>query len=58
MDGSRADLSGETEHDQWNQLLELCANSAIGLVLQGCLEDRDVGKVAWSCHFALDVLSM
>ena len=38
-------------------LLERCGNYAIGLVLDDCLEDKEMGELVVSCHFALDVLS-
>ena len=42
----------------WNQLLDLCANYAIRVVLQDCLEDKAMAKLALSCHLAMDGLSM
>ena len=50
-DGSCEDPNEEAEHNQRNQLLELCANYAIVRVLQDCLEERTMVKLALSCHF-------
>ena len=47
------DYSG---HNMWNPLLELLFFGHVNGIVDSCLKDNDLAKIAFSCHFALDLL--
>ena len=44
------------EHNIWNPMLELLCHIHISISMEALLCDEDMGRIALSCHFALDVL--
>ena len=44
------------EHIVWNLVLELLFFEHVNGIVESYLEDLDLGKIAFSCHFALDLL--
>ena len=46
------------KHNTWNALLEAPTLPGSSPVIQQSLQDKEVCRVALSCHFALDVLYM
>ena len=51
------DLVDFNEHNIWNPVLELLFHVQIGTFMESHFDDVDLGRIALSCHFALDVLS-
>ena len=46
----------EGEHNVENFMLCSFAHHACSLLLQGSLHEEELGKVALTCHFSLDVI--
>ena len=44
------------EHNMWNPILELLCHAHIGVCMEAYLDEVDMGRIALSCHFTLDVL--
>ena len=44
------------EHNIWNPMLELLFHTHIGISTEALFCEKDMGRIALSCHFALDVL--
>ena len=44
------------EHNIWNPMLELLFHTQIGISMEALFSEEDMGRIALSCHFALDVL--
>ena len=44
------------EHNIWNPLLESLCHSEVCVVMEALLDEVDMGSIALSCHFSLDVL--
>ena len=44
------------EHNMWNPLLELLFLEHVNGIVDSFLEDIDLAKIAFSYHFALDLL--
>ena len=44
------------EHNIWNPMLGLLRHAHVGVSMEALLDDKDLGRIALSCHFALDVL--
>ena len=51
---SSSDLVGEC--NMWNPLLSTVTHPVLGPTLEDLILDEDLGKVALTCHFALDLL--
>ena len=43
------------EHNIWNPTLGLFCHVEIGVFPGAVLDDKSLGKIALSCHFALDI---
>ena len=43
------------EHNIWNPMLESLCHSEVGVVMETLLDEVDMGRIALSCHFSLDV---
>ena len=50
------ETSEEQDHNMWNEGLNLITEHSTGLHIQSCLRDEELGRVATSCHFAVDCL--
>ena len=48
--------SEEQNHNEWSPLLELFFHWRIGRYLEAMVDDVSTASVAFTCHFALDVL--
>ena len=46
--------SEKQDHNMWNVGLNLITELSTGLHIQSCLRDEELGRVAISCHFAVD----
>ena len=46
----------EGEHSVWNPFLGFCCHHRIGYYVEGILTEEELGRVARSCRFALDLL--
>ena len=62
MDGSDTSstltsLDLDEEHNTWNPLLGLLCHVRIGVCMETLFDDKGLGRVAFSCHFALDIVS-
>ena len=44
------------EHNIWNPTLESLCHSEVSVVMEALLDEVDMGSIALSCHFSLDVL--
>ena len=44
------------EHNIWNPRLELLLHTHVGISMEALFCEEDMGRIALSCHFALDVL--
>ena len=44
----------EQDHKMWNEGLSLITGISTGPLIQTCLSDEELGRVAISCHFAVD----
>ena len=44
------------EHKIWNPMLESLCHLEVGVVLEALLDEVDIGRIAVSCHFSLNVL--
>ena len=44
------------EHNVWNPMLSTLCHSEIGIMIETFLEEANMGRIALSCHFSLDVL--
>ena len=42
-------------HNIWNPMLELLCHAHIGVFMEALFDEEDVGRIAFSCHFALDI---
>ena len=40
----------------WNPMLESLCPSEVGVVKEALLDEKEIGRVALSCHFSFDVL--
>ena len=40
----------------WNPMLESLCHSEVGFVMEALLDEKEIGRVALSCHFSFDVL--
>ena len=47
----------EQNHNMWNEGLSLITGINTGPLIQSCLSDEELGRVAISSHFAVDCLS-
>ena len=45
-----------SEHKKWNPLLEMFFLEHVNGIIDSYLVDFDLAKIAFSCHFALDLL--
>ena len=43
------------EHNIWNPVLELLFHVQVGAFMEEYVDEVDLGRIALSCHFALDV---
>ena len=50
------ETSEEQDHNMWNEGLNLITEQNTGPYIQSCLSDEELGRVAISCHFAVDCL--
>ena len=48
------ETSEEQDHNMWNVGLNLITELSTGLHIQSCLREEELGRVAISCHFAVD----
>ena len=57
-EGGSSSCSAETEDSLniWNSLLAALVHHGVGSAFQRCLADKELGKVALTCHFACDSL--
>ena len=44
------------EHNIWNPILGLICHAHIGVSMEALFDEEDLGRIALSCNFALDVL--
>ena len=44
------------DHNVWNPMLGLFCHAEIGTFMEALADDRVLGRIALSCHFALDML--
>ena len=44
------------EHNMWNPTLGLFCHVNIGVMMVEVLDDDSLGRIALSCHFALEIL--
>ena len=42
------------EHNSWNPMLELLCHAHIGVFMEALFDEEEMGRIALSCHFALD----
>ena len=55
--GSFSSSSSDVQnHNEWSPLLELFFHWRIGRLLEAMVDDVSTATVAFTCHFALDVL--
>ena len=40
------------EHNIWNPMLASLRHFEVGVVLEALLEEVDMGRIAFSCHFS------
>ena len=45
-----------SECNMWNPLLSTVSHFVFGPTLEDLIQDEDLGKVAMTCHFALDLV--
>ena len=45
-----------SKHNMWNPLLELLFFEHVNGIVDSYLGELDLAKIAFSCHFALDLL--
>ena len=57
-DGELPSDSDEEEHNEWNKVLGICLHFRVGPHFQDNATDLALGRLALSCHFALDILWM
>ena len=43
-------------HNIWNPVSELLCHTHIGTSMEALFDEEDMGRIALSCHFALDIL--
>ena len=43
-------------HNNWNPMLTSLCHSEVSVVTEALLDEVDMGRIALSCHFSLDVL--
>ena len=53
---SLSDPDEYDEHNIWNPMLELLCHAHIGVFMEALVDEEDLGRIAFSCHFALDIL--
>ena len=51
-----SNIDDYSEHNMWNPLLELLFLEHVNGIVDSYLVDLDLAKIAFSCHFALDLL--
>ena len=44
------------EHNMWNPMFNLICLEYVGAVMESYLDEAVLGRIALSCHFALDFL--
>ena len=44
------------EYNSWNPMMELLCHAHIGVFMEAYLDEVDMGRIALSCHFSLNVL--
>ena len=49
-------INDYSEHNMWNPLLELIVLEQVNGIVDSFLAEIDMAKIAFSCHFALDLL--
>ena len=49
-------IDGYSGHNMWNPLFELLFLEHVNGIVDSFLKDIDLAKIAFSCHFALDLL--
>ena len=50
------ETSVEQDHNMWNEVPNLIIQHHTGLFFKSRLRDEELGRVAISCHFAVDCL--
>ena len=53
---SETSEDADVQHNIWNKILDIFTLQGSSLLLQYDLEDRELCRIALSCHFALDVI--
>ena len=43
------------EHNIWNPVLERLCHAHFGVIMEAPFDEEDMGRIALSCHFALDL---
>ena len=56
VDFSDTSSDEQEEHNAWNPMLELVCHAHIGMHLEVLVGEKELGRIALSCHFALDIL--
>ena len=56
MDFSDTSSDELEEHNAWNQILELFFHPHIGIYMGVLVDEKELVRIALSCHFALDIL--
>ena len=50
------DSDEDDEHNVWNPMLNLFCQECVGAVKESFLDEAALGRIALSCHFAIDLL--
>ena len=56
MDFSDTSSDELEEHNAWNLMLELFWHAHVGMYMEVLVGGKEQGRIALSCHFALDIL--
>ena len=56
MDFSDTSSDELEEHNAWNPMLEPFFHAHIGVLMKVLVDERELGRIALSCHVALDIL--
>ena len=49
------DVSDASSDELWNPMLGLCCHAHVGIFMEALVDEKDLGRIALSCHFALDI---
>ena len=53
---SSSESNEYSEHNIWNLMLELLCHTHIGISMEALFDEGDMVRIAFSFHFALDIL--